>query len=145
MIYLDTNIIIYAIENHPKYGNSCKQILLDIESGKIKACSSMLVLIETINVLTKINKILEGQNKKKLDIAKNIDAILSLPIIWYEINFLIIKKAAEYDYHISGVDYIHLASMELNSIKKIISADAELNKIDFIRVIDPLKYSNLSK
>jgi hypothetical protein len=32
--YLDTNIIAYAIENHPKYGERCKKILEDIESEK---------------------------------------------------------------------------------------------------------------
>ena len=81
MMYLDTNIIIYAIENHPKYGNVCKKILLDIESGKLKVCSSILVLVEIINVLTKINKVLKKE-RKKLNIKENIDAILSLPIVW---------------------------------------------------------------
>lgn len=140
MMYLDTNIIIYAIENHPKYGNACKKILLDIESGKLKVCSSILVLVEIINVLTKINKVLKKE-RKELNIKENIDAILSLPIVWLDLNFFIIKKAAEYDYDISGVDYIHIASMELNSVKKIISADEEISKVDFIKRVEPLKYA----
>lgn len=36
MIYLDTNVIIYAIENHPVYGKKCKDVLKDIEEGKLK-------------------------------------------------------------------------------------------------------------
>ena len=36
MIYLDANVIIYAIENHPKYGKKCKQIMEDIESEKLR-------------------------------------------------------------------------------------------------------------
>lgn len=140
MMYLDTNIIIYAIENHPKYGNACKKILLDVESGKLKVCSSMLVLVESINVLTKINKVLKKKGKE-LNIKKNIDAILSLPIVWFDLNFFIIKRGAEYDYNVSGVDYIHIASMELNSVTKIISADEELDAIDFIKRTDPLGYS----
>ncbi len=139
MMYLDTNIIIYAIENHPKYGNVCKKILLDIESGKLKVCSSILVLVEIINVLTKINKVLKKE-RKKLNIKENIDAILSLPIVWLDLNFFIIKKASEYDYNVSGVDYVHIASMELNSVKKIISADEEISKVDFIKRVEPLKY-----
>lgn len=139
MDYLDTNVIIYAIENHQKYGKACKKILEHIVSQKIKVCSSMLVLIEIINVLKKINKILNKDGQKELDLEKNIESILSLPIIWLDINFLIIKKASEYSYDISGVDYIHLASMELHSSKKIISADKELDKIEFIKRIDPLE------
>jgi len=139
MDYLDTNVIIYAIENHTKFGASSKRVLQEIESGKLKVCSSMLVLIETINVLTKINKILKREDKVALDIKKNIDAILSLPITWFDINFLIIKKAAEYNYNISGVDYIHIATMEINSVKKIFSLDRELDRVDFIKRIDPTK------
>ncbi len=53
MIYLDTNILIYAIEQHPKYGGPCKRVLEDVESGKLKACASLLMLVEVINVLKK--------------------------------------------------------------------------------------------
>ncbi|MFA4819767.1 MAG: type II toxin-antitoxin system VapC family toxin [Candidatus Aenigmatarchaeota archaeon] len=140
MIYLDTNIMIYSIENHPKYGKACAKILFDIENQKLQASSSMLVLIETINVIQKLNKILKGE-EKQLNIRDNIDAILSLPITWLDINFPVIRRAAEYDYKISGVDYIHIATMEINSIKKIISADDELDKVDLIKRIDPLKYA----
>ena len=140
MIYLDTNIIIYAIANDEKYGKSCKNFLLDIESKKIEACASTLVLVEVINVLKNLNKILKRENKKEVDIKKNIDSLLSLPIIWFNLDFFIIKRAAEYKYSISGVDYLHMASMEINSVTQIISADEELDKVDFIKRIDPLSY-----
>ena len=140
MIYVDTNIFIYGIENHPKYGELCKKILLDIESEKVKVSASVLVLVEIINVLTKINRILKGQGKKPLDIKENIDAILSLPITWFDLDFLIIKKASEYTYNVTGVDYIHIATMEINSVTEIVSADDELDKIKFIRRIDPKEY-----
>lgn len=140
MIYLDTNILIYAIENHPKYGEACKKILLDIEKGKIKAYSSVLVLVEVINVMTKINKLLKKQGKKPLDLKEIINAILSYPIVWIDLGLFVIKRAAEYDYDILGIDYIHIASMEINSIKKIISADEEFDKVDIIERIDPLDY-----
>lgn len=144
MIYLDTNIIIYAIENHPKYGDKCTDILRDIEFGKLKVHCSILVLVEVLNVLTKLNKLLSKENKQ-LDIRKNIEAILSLPITWLDLDFFIIKRAAEYNYAVSGVDYIHAASMEIHSLKQIISADSELDKIDFIKRIDPLKYKSYSE
>ena len=71
---------------------------------------------------------------------KNKDAVLSLPIVWLDLNFLTIKRATEYDYDISGVDYIHTSTMELNSITKIISADKDFDQVDFIQRIDPLEY-----
>ena len=140
MRYLDTNIIVYSIENHKDYGNYCKKILQDIEDGKLKVACNHLVLVELINVLQKINKILIKDKKRSLDIKKNIDAVLSLPIIWFDLDLLIIKKASEYDYPISGSDYIHIATMEINSIKEIISADKELDKISTVKRVDPLKF-----
>jgi len=140
MKYLDTNVIVYAIENHPKYGGVCIKILEDINNEKIKVCSSIVVLVEIINVLKKINKILEKGGKTALNIRNNIDAILSLPIVWFDLNFLIIKKSAEYDYNISGADYAHIATMDLHSIATIISADMELDKVDIIKRLDPLDY-----
>ena len=140
MMYVDTNVIIYAVANDAKYGAACKRILLDLETGKLKACASVLVLVETINVLTKINKLLNVAGKAELDIRKNVDAILSLPIVWFDLNFLVIKRAAEYKYKVSGVDYVHIASMELNSVSEVISGDKEIDKVSVVRRTDPLKY-----
>jgi len=138
--YLDTNVIIYAIESHPKYGEKCKDILKAVEDAKLEVCTSTLILVEVINVLCKLNRILEEAGKEKLNIRKNVDAILSLPIKWIELDFAIIRRASEYEFKVSGIDYVHVASMELNLANEIISADEELNKIDFIRRIDPLTF-----
>ncbi|MBI2148385.1 type II toxin-antitoxin system VapC family toxin [Candidatus Woesearchaeota archaeon] len=143
MIYLDTNIIIYAIENNYKYGKKCKEILEKIQYCKIEACCSILVLVEVINVLCKINKILGKENKNKLNIQDNINAILSLPIIWYDLSFLIIKHSSNYNFKVSGVDYIHVATMEVNSVFEVISADEELDKIPFLKRIDPIKFEKV--
>lgn len=140
MKYLDTNVIIYAIESHPKYGEKCKDILKAVENAELEICASTLILVEVINVLCKLNMILEAAHKEKLNIRKNIDAMLSLPIKWIELDFAIIRRASEYQFKVSGIDYVHVASMELNLVNEIISADEELNKIDFIKKIDPLTF-----
>ena len=139
MKYLDTNVIGYAIESHPKYGAKCKRILEDVQNNKLKVAASLLILVELIGVIRKINKELQKQGRQQLDVKANIDAVLSLPIVWLELEFFIIKRAAEYSYNIPGADYVHLASMEVNSIKEIISADEDFDKADVLR-IDPLEY-----
>ncbi|OGI14392.1 hypothetical protein A3K63_02035 [Candidatus Micrarchaeota archaeon RBG_16_49_10] len=139
MIYLDTNIIVYAIENHPTYGKKCKRILENIQKNKTNAGCSTLVLVELINVLKKINRELEKKGTKALDIKKNIDAVLSLPITWFDMGLIVIKRASEYDYKISGIDYIHVATMELNSISEVMSADKELDRVPILTRLDPLK------
>jgi len=140
MIYLDTNVIVYAIENHPKYGKSCIEILEAIEAKRLEACASILVLVELVNVLVKINRILARKGSKQLQIKDNIDAVFSLPIVWFDLDMVVIRRAAEYPYKVTGVDYFHISSMELHSVNQIISADEELDTIPFINRIDPLKY-----
>ncbi|MEK6954058.1 MAG: type II toxin-antitoxin system VapC family toxin [Candidatus Micrarchaeota archaeon] len=140
MYYLDTNVLAYATENHQLYGKDCKRILFDIELKKIKAFASIQVLSEFLNVLVKFNRILEKDGKTKLNLGDNVAAVLALPINWIDLSFPVIKKAATYDFRISGPDYIHIASMELFSVKLLLSADKELDKVDFVRRIDPLDY-----
>src|SRR3989344_3050542 len=101
MKYIDTNIFIYAIENHPSYGKACKKILLDVQEGRLRAGASMLVLVEIIKVLAKINTELKRRKQKPLDLEANLDAILSLPVTWFDLDFLTIRKATEYPYNIT--------------------------------------------
>lgn len=138
--YIDTNIFVYAIENHPKYGKSCARILSDVQEKRIEASCSVLVLVELINVLAKLNKVLSSKGVKKLVIADNIAAVLSLPITWIDLDFFIIETASAYDYGINGVDYVHISSMEANSITEVLSADHELDKVKSIKRIDPSDY-----
>ncbi len=117
-----------------------QKILFDIENDKLKVCASILVLVEILNSLSKIDKELKKANQKTLGIKQYINAILLYPITWYELEFIIIRKSTEYDFNIASTDYFHLATMELNSIKEIISADKELDKADKLKRIDPLHY-----
>ena len=136
MIYIDTNIFIYALQKHPKYGKSCSRILLDIELGKLSVCASMHLLAEILVTLNRINKELGT----RINIQESIDAVLSYPITWFALDFIEIKLASKYNYPISSGDYIHIATAEINNVNEIISADSEFDKINFIKRIDPLKY-----
>ena len=136
MVYLDTNIVIYAIENHPKYGKACKKILRDIKFGELKVFSSINLLVELIIVLNRLNKL----TKEKINVEESINALLSLPIKWFDLNFVVIKRASGYSYPLTPGDYIHIATCEINNINEIISADSDFDKIDFLKRTNPLKY-----
>ena len=140
MIYLDTNIIIYAIENHPKYGKKCKKILNSIQNGRLEVGCSLLVLVEMINVLKRINRGLKRKGDKTLNIEKNINAILSLPIVWFDLGIIAIKRASEYNFNVTGIDYVHISTLELNSVNEIITADKDFDKVSILRRLDPLKF-----
>lgn len=101
--------------------------LSDVQQKKIEASCSVLMLVELINVLVKLNRALSSKREKKLVIADNIAEVLSLPIIWIDMDIRIIETASTYDYPVNGVDY-DIASMNANSIIEVLSADRELDK-----------------
>lgn len=132
--YIDTNVWIYAITANLKYGESCRKILEDIEKGRTKAIISTQVLTEIIGVLYR-------QYKVK-DTSDQLNAILSYPVNVFLVTPDIIRKASEYarDYKILPYDAIHIAILTNQAISKIVSADKEFDKIEFIQRVDPLDY-----
>ena len=73
-------------------------------------------------------------------IADNISAVLSMPIIWIDIDISIIENASKYEYALNGVDYVHIATMNGNAIDEVLSADSDLDKVKAVNSIDPLDY-----
>jgi predicted nucleic acid-binding protein len=138
MIYLDTNIIIYAIENHSKYGAASSRILSDIERGKLLAGASSLVLLEVVGALRKLNVVLRQQRKPILDITENIDAIISLPITWFDVTAIIIQRATQRLTDLHPADAVHVVTAEIEGMREIYSADADFDDLPGLRRVDPL-------
>jgi predicted nucleic acid-binding protein len=139
MKYLDTNIWIYAIMAHPKYGEKCMQILEDLEKGALEAVISVQVLSEVANVLYRRFGI--------RDTVNHVGAILSYPLKVIDLTPDIVLRAAEYsrDYGILPYDGIHVASALSSFVTEILSADKELDKVGIVKRIDPLEFSPAEK
>ena len=75
-----------------------------------------------------------------MSIERNVEAMMSLPMVWIDLDFLVIERAATYRFEVNGVDYVHVASMELNSINEILSADRDFDKVPIVKRKDPLEY-----
>lgn len=132
--YVDTNIWIYAMIAHPRYGERCKEILSKIEAEELEAAISTQVLGEIAGVLYSKYKV--------KDTTSQLNAVLSYPMDVYIIHPDAIRVAAEYsrDYNITPYDGIHIAVAVENNISEMISADKELDKTDLIRRIDPIEF-----
>jgi len=135
MIYIDTNIWIYAITAHPKYGKKCKQILEKLEKGEFKAAISVQVLSEVAGVLY--------QQFGVKDTVGHITAILSYPLEVIDLTPDIVVRGAEYsrDYGILPYDGIHVATALGQMVKKILSADRELDKVTIVERVNPVDYT----
>ncbi|MEK6902389.1 MAG: type II toxin-antitoxin system VapC family toxin [archaeon] len=144
MLFLDANVFLYAIQRHEKYGEACSTILQDIQSGKLKAKSSILVLAEMIGALQKINRDLIQQKEEPINIPHAFDIVMNYPIDWLDIDTTLIRNALNYTKNIFGMDCIHRSTMDAYKINQIISADAGFDNVYGIQRIDPLEYKNKS-
>lgn len=139
MIYVDTNIWIYAMTANPKYGKKCMQILEKLERGELKAAISVLVLSEVADVLYRRFGL--------RDPVKHVSAILSYPLELIDLTPDIALRAAEYsrDYGILPYDGIHVASAASSLVTEVLSADKELDRVDIIKRVDPLEFDLTKK
>lgn len=136
--YIDTNVFVYSALAHPVYGKSCKQIIDDIQSEKIKTFCGFLVPIELLGSLSRIDP-------KKAAIA--VDAFFSLPINMIQIDERILEDAAGIMLE-SGVSYdcVHAACMRRKGLDTIITEDAtDWKKIKNFKIIRPLEYKKIVK
>jgi predicted nucleic acid-binding protein len=134
MIYVDTNVWIYAAIAHPKYGPRCKKILERIERGELEAVAFVQVLSEIAGGLS--------QQYRVKDPTGPLRAVLSYPMKIVDVTPDILIRAAEYsrDYRILPYDGIHVASAVSSLATEILSADEELDKVDVVKRVDPLEF-----
>jgi predicted nucleic acid-binding protein len=122
--FVDTNIFVYAITAHPKFGEIAKSILEKIEKGE-KALTSLLVLLEVSWILEAMGK--QGYIRSTLDKISSYD---SLAIEEVSLRDLQIGAILMGQHEIDLNDGINLAIMEREGIREVYSNDKKhLGKI----------------
>ena len=128
--FVDTNVFIYTITAHPRFGKIAKNILERIEEGEA-ALTSTLVLCEVAWVLEAMGR--QG------DIKPTIEKIMSyqtLDVIDFSEDDLLIgannMSAEQIDFN----DGVNLALMMRLGILEVYSNDQKhLGKLDFLKLI----------
>ncbi len=116
-VYIDTNIFVYAIFHDPKFGDICSRILRDMGSRLFDAYGSILVAIELLGSISKIDPTIASN-------ATNL--YFQLPHKILNVNLKTLRIAS----HITDIvnlryDSIHLALMIENSVDRIITNDKD--------------------
>jgi len=133
MIYVDSNVFIYAVvadEKTEKKTLLSKKILLKIAQGSLKAATSSLTWDEFVWVIRRIFgsevAIIEGKKFLRFPNLK----ILS-------VDEKVIREAQKIveKYRIKPRDAIHVACALKNGIKKVISDDPDLDRVEEIERI----------
>jgi len=129
--YIDTNVFVYAVIHHPELGEACSEILRDFKKEKYSACGSLMVAVELLGSLSRIDPIVAGR-AVKLYLALGLDM---LPL-----NVEVLGLASLINEEVNvGYDAVHAAIMMLNSVPVILTNDVD----DWLKLSK--QYSRVSK
>jgi uncharacterized protein len=123
MLYLESNIFIYAAVDNTETGNKARTLLLKIQCGQEKASTSALTFDEVFWAIKK-------QNPKQA--IEAVEALLNFPNLdlkpvnaeLLSLTLQIIKQ-----YHLDPRDAIHAATAITTKADCIVSTDPHFDKL----------------
>lgn len=115
--FLDTNIFIYALSDHPGLGETSRRILQRIEEGE-EALTSTLVLCEVAWVLEARGA--QGDIKAALEKILSYRSVQVIPV---EADDLLVGAAYMAQYGLDFNDAVNLAIVERCRVTKVYTND----------------------
>jgi len=128
--FVDTNVFVYSLTNHPRYGETAKRILSRIEKGEA-ALTSTMVLCEVSWVLEAMGE--QGQIKPTLE---KILSYRYLRIVEFDADDLIAGANNMSLYNIDFNDGVNVSIMTRLGMSEAYSNDKKhLGRVDFVKLI----------
>ena len=127
--YIDINLFIYWLGNHPTFGKPAYTWIKKIEGApRGKYVTSSLTLYQTLVIMAGLT----GRNlKDKTLVEEVVNSITSLPgLLITPLTTEDTSKAVELmkGYDLDYVDALHLTTALRNNVKEIISNDQDFDK-----------------
>ncbi len=132
---IDSNILVYALNEDLPEHSPCKELLINIVNGKELVSIPSIVFMESFHALVKAFKYKEVEVKQRLIAitdSKNIN-VLDISTSSLLFAFEIAEK-----YGTGCRDSLIAASLLENKIQEIYSHDSDFDKILLIKRIDPI-------
>ncbi|MBS7622323.1 type II toxin-antitoxin system VapC family toxin [Candidatus Bathyarchaeota archaeon] len=130
MRFIDTNLFIYAITAHPRFGETARRILERVEADEA-AATSTLVLCEVAWVLEAMGR--RGEIKPTLE---KILSYKSLKVIGFDESDILMGANNMVAHNTDFNDGLNVAIMLRSGITEVYSNDYKhLGKLDFLRLI----------
>ena len=124
--FVDTNIFLYAIQAHPRFGKVSRKILERIDKGE-KAFTSTINLAEICWWLER-----HGMRERIGDELKLITSILNLEVLPLTLEDFSLGSELAKQYGIDFNDCLMLATMKRLEIKRIYSNDPDFDGVEWL-------------
>jgi len=130
MRFVDTNVFIYALTAHPRFGENARRILERIEGGEA-AMTSTLVLCEVAWVLEAMGR--QGDIKSTLE---KIFSYKSLEVVEFSGDDLLMGANNMAIHNVDFNDGVNVAIMMRLGVSEAYSNDNKhLGRLDFLKLI----------
>jgi len=154
-VFIDTNIFLYAISDHPRYGAACNELLERVKTEEIKGRISVIVLNELLHKLM-LGEVAEKENIKlsqvirsirnNREILKDLKAYGIVEDIETNYNLSITgvnqddfdeaRKLMKKEFLLSN-DALHLAVMKREEIVNLATRDSDFAAVEDIEIWEP--------
>ena len=134
-IGLDTNVFIYFLQDHPRYGSWCASLFDRIERGHNPAVTSTVTLLELL---------VQPYRDQKEELAQKIFALTSTypKIEWVPVSMNLADRAADLRarYRLSTPDAIQLATAIAHKATRFYGNERRLGRVKEIEclIVDDL-------
>ncbi|MDI6725568.1 MAG: PIN domain-containing protein [Smithellaceae bacterium] len=130
-IYLDTNIVIYALEGYREFAPALTSLFQAIDENKIKAVTSELTLAESlVKPLMIGNKVIENVYLDMLQTSASFHVVAISRQILIEAARLRAKSRL-----LSLPDAIHFATAQINDCQTFLTNDKRLKAVSDFDVV----------
>lgn len=154
-VFIDTNIFLYSITGHPRYGPWCEELLDKVRATDIKGKISVIVLNELIHKLV-IGEVAQKEGirpsqavryvKKNPEVLEGLKAYEVVAEVESDYNLMIADLTKEHfslarklmgEQHLLSNDALHLAVMKEQGITNIATSDPDFDRIAGLKVWKP--------
>ena len=133
---IDSNIIVYALNQDLPEHIECKNLLKKIAKGIETISIPSIVFMESYHALVRAYKFNELEVKRRLITIIDSENINVLEI---SISTILLAFEIAEEFKTGGRDSLIAASLLENNIKEIYSHDTDFDKIKSIKRIDPVR------
>ncbi len=155
LIYVDTNIFLYAISDHPQFGGDCNAFFDRAKMGEIHGEISVIVLNELIHKLI-IGEIAEREGLRPMQVlrrvkanrlllqgltayeaVKDVEENYNLKILGVRRGDFIRARALMQEHGLISNDALHVAVMRREKIHCLATKDTDFDGVTGLQVWKP--------
>jgi len=133
MIFIDANIVMYAVGRPHKYKEACARIIVSISEGKIPAVTDSEILQEILYRYWYIRELEKG-----LQVFEDFQNLVPKIFPIGREDLIESAEILRKNIPISPRDALHAAVMRKNGVNSILSSDTHFDLIPGIQRKDPL-------